>query len=56
MNRLPANLAAAVDAAIARDPRIRNRLAGLDAAQRDHVRRTIAEAIQAKLRAGGGTQ
>lgn len=56
MNRLPPNLAAAVDAAIARDPRIRHRLAGLDASQRDQVRRAIAEAIRAKLPTGGGVQ
>lgn len=54
--RPPGDLSAPIDAAIARDPRIRARLAGLDAGQRDHVRRAIAEAIRAKLRERGGPQ
>lgn len=54
--RPPANLSAPIEAAITRDPRIRASLAGLDAGQRDHVRRAIAQAIQAKLRERGGPQ
>lgn len=52
--RPPANLSGPIDAAIARDPRVRAQLAGLDAGQRDHVRRAIAQAVQAKLRDRGG--
>ena len=54
--RPPANLSASIDAAISRDPRVRATLDGLDAGQRDHVRRAIAQAIRAKLRERGGPQ
>lgn len=54
--RPPANLSAPIDAAISRDPRVRAALARLDAGQRDHVRRAIAQAIRAKLRERGDPQ
>lgn len=54
--RLPASLAKEVEAVIARDPRLRLALARLDASQRDHVRRTIARTIEAKLREHRGTR
>jgi hypothetical protein len=49
----PAAISTQVDAAIARDPRLRAVLARLDAGQRDHVRRVIARTIEAKLRERG---
>jgi hypothetical protein len=49
-----APIAAPVAAAIARDPRLRAALSTLDASQRDHVRRAIAAAIEAKLGPRGG--
>ena len=49
-----APVAGRVAEAIARNPRVRAALAGLDPDQRDHVRRAIAAAIHAKLGPGGG--
>lgn len=43
-------ISAPVADAMARDPRIRAALARLDAGQRDHVRRAIAAAIEARLK------
>ncbi|WP_137861342.1 MULTISPECIES: hypothetical protein [unclassified Sphingomonas] len=54
--RPPAGISAAIDAAIARDPRLRATLAGLNAGQRDHVHRAIAHAVKARLRDRGGPQ
>lgn len=51
-----APIAAPVAAAIARDPRVRAALSGLDASQRDYVRRAIADAIEKKLGQRGGSR
>lgn len=50
MSGPPRPISGPIDAAMARDPRIRATLARLDAGQRDHVRRAIAAAIEARLK------
>lgn len=50
----PTPIAAPVAAAVARDPRVRAAMSGLDPDQRDYVRRAIADAIEKKIGQRGG--